>query len=113
MRGSPQPFLGSLLIVTLLAASAAWAQDASRSARRGERLVSAHCAMCHAIGRSETSPNPSAPPFRSLLRRYPLESLRESLTEGLTSGHPQMPTFVFSDADAGAILSYLQSLQQE
>jgi cytochrome c len=92
--------------------SSAFAQHTSASARRGERLVSAHCAICHAIGRSGTSPHPVAPPFRTLFQRYPLESLVESLGEGLTSGHPDMPTFVFSPGDVGAILSYLQSIQQ-
>ena len=33
---------------------------------RGEDLVSRHCAMCHANGRSGTSPDSKAPPFRTL-----------------------------------------------
>ena len=33
---------------------------------RGELLISQHCAMCHAIGRSETSPNAMARPFEPL-----------------------------------------------
>ena len=33
---------------------------------RGEDLVSQHCAMCHANGRSGTSPDSKAPPFRML-----------------------------------------------
>lgn len=67
--------------------------------------------MCHATGAATTSPNPVAPPFRTILRRYPADSLVESLQEGLVSGHPQMPTFVFSPGDASAILSYLESIQ--
>ena len=81
--------------------------------RRGERLVSTHCAMCHAIGRADSSPHRTAPPLRIVLRLYPMESLQESLIEGLTSGHPEMPTFRFSDGDAAAILSYLESIQQK
>lgn len=113
MQPSSHALLASAVAVTLsVLVSSAFAQDASRSVRRGERLVSAHCAMCHAIGRSGTSPHPVAPPFQTLFQRYPLESLAESLGEGLISGHPEMPTFIFSPGDVGAILSYLQSIQQ-
>ena len=68
-------------------------QDESRLIKSGEVLVSTHCAKCHASGRSEISPIPAAPAFRTLFRRYPAESLVESLGEGLTSRHPDMPTF--------------------
>src|SRR4051812_11875568 len=98
----------NIALVTLVAATmsissySAQAQDASRAARRGERLVSAHCAMCHAIGRSDASAHHTAPPLRSVLQRYPMETLQESLVEGLTSGHPDMPTFRFTESDAAA-----------
>jgi mono/diheme cytochrome c family protein len=102
----------SVATLAAVVSYSAFAQSAGGSVRRGEGLVSTHCAMCHAIGRSGTSPHPMAPPFRTLLRRYPAESLVESLSEGLTSGHPEMPTFVFSPSDTGAILLYLQSIQE-
>ena len=79
---------------------------------RGEALLSQHCAMCHAIGRSGTSPHAVAPPFRTLAQRYPIESLEESLGEGLLSGHPDMPEFSFPPRDVGAIIRYLRSIQQ-
>ena len=87
-------------------------QDESRLIKSGEGLVSAHCARCHAVGRSGTSPIPAAPAFRTLFRRYPAESLVESLGEGLTSRHPEMPTFVFSANEVEAIMSYLDSIQE-
>jgi len=80
---------------------------------RGEALLSRHCAMCHAIGRSGTSPHAVAPPFRMLGQRYPIESLEESLGEGLMSGHPDMPEFSFPPRDVGAIIRYLRSIQQQ
>jgi len=107
-----------ILLVVILASSVAALtlfiveQEASRSAKHGEKLLSAHCAACHAVGRSGASPHPLAPQFRTLFRSYPAESLVESLGEGLTSGHPDMPTFVFSDSEIAAILSYLQSIQE-
>jgi cytochrome c len=79
---------------------------------RGEDLVSQHCAMCHANGRSGTSPDSKAPPFRMLGQRVPLESLQEPLGRGLLSGHPEMPEFVFPQQDVSAILRYLRSIQE-
>lgn len=92
--------------------SSGFAQDVSRAERRGESLLSRHCATCHAIGRSGRSPHRQAPPFRTLSQRYPIDSLSEALGEGLFTGHPDMPEFVFSPRDVGAILSYLRSIQQ-
>jgi hypothetical protein len=40
---------------------------------RGEALVKANCARCHAVGRSDESRHPDAPPFRTLSQRYPLQ----------------------------------------
>jgi mono/diheme cytochrome c family protein len=63
---------------------------------RGELLVRKNCSRCHAIGTTGNSPHPEAPPFRTLSSRYPIEDLSESLAEGIVSGHPDMPIFVFS-----------------
>ena len=80
---------------------------------QGELLVSQHCAMCHAIGCSETSPNAIARPFRTLGRSYPIESLEEPLRNGALFGHPMMPGFVFSHQETNAIVRYLQSIQDQ
>jgi hypothetical protein len=68
--------------------------------------------MCHAIGPAGESPHAAALPFRILGQRYPLTSLEEALGEGLLSGHPDMPEFRFTPRDVGAIIRYLQSIQQ-
>lgn len=70
-----------------------------------------NCSGCHAIGRVGTSPNRRAPPFRTLGARYPLADLTEALTEGIISGHNEMPQFQFSGPQAQAIVAYLQSIQ--
>jgi mono/diheme cytochrome c family protein len=79
---------------------------------RGEALLGRHCAMCHATGRAGTSPHAAAPPLRTLGQRYPLESLEEALAEGLITGHPEMPEFVFRPRDVGAIIRYLRAIQE-
>jgi len=55
--------------------------------------------------------HPQAPPFWTLSSRYPIDNLAESLAEGIVSGHPDMPIFVFSPHDVEAIIQYLQSIQ--
>jgi mono/diheme cytochrome c family protein len=88
------------------------AQELSEAAERGLHLVEQHCARCHAIGRSDISPYPAAPPFRTLGRRYPLEALEEAFAEGLVMGHWEMPEFKFRPNDIGALIAYLKFVQQ-
>lgn len=113
MRCSTRAVFFSVIVATLsLSISSEFAQDVSGIERRGERLLSKNCSMCHAIGRLGRSPHREAPPFRMLSKRYPIESLSEALGEGLFAGHPDMPEFVFSPRDVGAILAYLRSIQE-
>jgi cytochrome c len=113
MRRSTHASFHLVIIAALsLSVSSGFAQDTSRIERRGERLLSKNCGMCHAVGRIGRSPHRQAPPFRTLSKRYPIESLSEALGEGLFTGHPDMPEFVFSPRDIGAILAYLHSIQE-
>ena len=99
--------LAAIITVMTFGRSAA-AQDF----KRGEALLARNCASCHAVGRTGDSPQKLAPTFRSLGQRYPIESLEEALGEGIMSGHPDMPEFSFDAADVGAIIAYLNSIQQ-
>ena len=80
---------------------------------RGKELLDARCAHCHAIARTGESRHSAAPPFRTLSRKYPIDELAESLAEGLSVGHPDMPEFVFEPDDITAILAYLNSIQEQ
>ena len=80
-------------------------------ADKGEVIVAKNCGRCHAISLTGDSPNAAAPPFRTLGQKYPVENLAESLAEGIMSGHPEMPIFVFMAHDVDAILAYLESIQ--
>ena len=80
---------------------------------RGKELLDARCAHCHAIARTGESPHSAAPPFRILSRKYPIDELTESLAEGLSVGHPDMPEFFFEPDDITAILAYLNSIQEQ
>jgi cytochrome c len=105
---------GLAIATALLIASANLAGAAEKGlANKGEVLVKENCARCHAIGKEGDSPHKEAPPFRMLSKNYPIEDLSESLAEGIVSGHPDMPIFVFSPHDVEAIIEYLQSIQAQ
>ena|ERR1700716_2277908 len=102
-----------LAVAVTAAAVSAAAEDSTASVKRGEALLTKNCARCHSTGRSGVSPHPEAPAFRTLSQRYPIEGLAEALAEGFSTGHPDMPEFVFEVDEVGAIISYLKSIQQQ
>jgi cytochrome c len=81
------------------------------SVEHGRQIVQRNCAICHAVGPRGRSTNREAPPFRDLHARYPVEMLAEALAEGILTGHPAMPQFVFPARDIDDIIAYLQSIQ--
>ena len=97
--------------IVSLSMSTAHAQDTTALRAQGQALLAKNCARCHAIGHSGESLHRQAPPFRTLARRYPLEALEEGLAEGFSSGHPDMPEFVFLPEQISAIIAYLRSIQ--
>lgn len=86
------------------------AQPDAALIQRGKVLIEDRCSGCHATGVSGDSPVAKAPAFRSLKRKYPLENLAEALAEGIVTGHPDMPQFVFTPAEIDAIIAYLDSI---
>jgi cytochrome c len=102
------PLIASLLALSILG-SAAQAQD---PARRGRALLKEFCASCHAIGKTGRSPMRSAVPFRTLSRSFDLDEFPRLLRRGISSSHPTMPEFKFSEDDARAVAAYLRSIQR-
>jgi mono/diheme cytochrome c family protein len=105
--------VGHIAVVVALAAAAFGARPASaqdENAARGQKIAQEKCARCHAIGRSDTSPDPKAPPFRRIGKGYPLEHLGEALAEGIVTGDNAMPEFKFNPRDIDAILDYMAEL---
>ena len=96
------------LFLTVGFADAAFAAE---PIERGRALLEENCSGCHATGPKGESPLAAAPPFRTLGQRYPVADLAEALAEGIVTGHPDMPEFVFEPADIDAIVTYLDSLQ--
>jgi cytochrome c len=96
----------ALTLITLTPAMAASPQQ-----QRGKVFAMNNCAKCHAIDKVSPSPLKIAPPFRTLHKRYPVESLAEALAEGIQTGHPTMPEFQLGPDQIGDLLAYLKSLE--
>jgi cytochrome c len=88
--------LGAAVVMAALSTLPARSDEPlSPAARRGFVIMRTNCARCHSIDKVSESPLKIAPPFRTLHERYPVESLEESLGEGIITGHPTMPEFRF------------------
>ena len=103
------------IVINLSGSVLAAAEDGGPSEleREGLALAERMCAPCHAIGKTGASPHAPAPPFRDLGNRVDLDDFTHRLREGLTSGHPDMPTFRFTREDARALTAYLRSIQAQ
>src|SRR5512135_233983 len=104
MKFSPVP----AALVGCLLATTAQAQDAR--IERGHTFAQTYCASCHAIGRTGESPLRTAPTFRDLHLRYPVQDLAESLAEGIVTAHPSMPAARLDVTQIGDLIAYLESL---
>ena len=76
----------------------------------GRAIAEHKCNACHAIGATGQSAVAAVPAFRSLSRKYAGSGLTEVLTYGVAAGHPSMPRWMFSVAEARDLLAYIRSL---
>jgi cytochrome c len=102
--------LAIVVALLLLAALSTLVPGQQSASERGRVLVERECARCHAVSRTGQSRHTSAPPFRDLSKKYPVENLSEALAEGIVVGHKDMPEFLFEPADIEAILAYISGL---
>ncbi len=108
---SPKNSLKLTVLSISFAVAMGNAQADTANIRLGKALLEADCKQCHAIGREDSSSHPKAPAFRNLSAAYPVESLAESLAEGILTGHPDMPVFEFEAKQVDGIIEYLESIQ--
>lgn len=104
--------LPALVLATATSAAAA-DDDMSAAAKTGHLIVYANCSACHATETDDDSLNAEAPAFRDVAMRYPPDNLGEALAEGIVTGHPDMPEFVFQPDEIGAIIAYLDWLRAQ
>jgi cytochrome c len=100
----------SVLIISNIVTSFPALADAER-VRRGKAFAQANCSRCHSVDKATRSPRTAAPPFRTLHKRYPVETLEDALGEGLSTGHPRMPEFRLDPGQVGDFISFLKSLE--
>lgn len=101
-----------MIVALLLAAGLTAAAGNGPIGRPAEGRVIAerNCGGCHATGKRGASHRPDAPPLRTLKDRYPIEDLEESLAEGISVGHPDMPKIEFTPQEIADFEAYLRSL---
>lgn len=78
---------------------------------QGKVIAQKQCSHCHAIGKTGRSQNKKAPAFRTLHKKYPVDSLAESLAEGIMTGHNNMPEVTMTPEQITAFIAYLKSLE--
>lgn len=96
-------------LVTLMLLTPALA--ATSDVQRGKAYAARHCGRCHSIDLVSKSRLKAAPPFRTLHNRYPIETLAESLAEGISTGHPAMPEPELSPDQIHDLLTFLKTLE--
>ncbi|MGA8817968.1 MAG: cytochrome c [Xanthobacteraceae bacterium] len=106
------PIAVALATLSIFVVSPARSERLTRDEQSGLTILHDNCSRCHAIGKTGDSPLKSAPPFRTLHTRYPVESLEESLGEGIITGHPAMPEFHFDPDQVGQIIAYMKTLER-
>jgi len=84
--------------------------SAAVSPEPGLQVAIEKCSGCHAIREEGLSPNPHAPPLRTLNTRYPIDALRENLVKGMEVGHQDMPILILTPEEVTDLLGYLRSL---
>jgi mono/diheme cytochrome c family protein len=81
--------------------------------QRGKALLGRLCGSCHAVDRTGSSPHADAPPFRRLGEdKLYANDFAARLQDGLSTIHPDMPTFRFDRPDAEAAVNYLKFIQE-
>jgi cytochrome c len=104
------------VVIAVFAASIAGLAPAdaqmSPEEQRGQTFARANCGRCHSTDKVSPSPLPIAPAFRILHERYPVETLQESLGEGIVTGHQNMPEFRLEPDQINYFVAYLKSLER-
>lgn len=113
-RKARRPTLMFILLLIVFASGIPATSASSASAasvRRGKAFAVANCSQCHSIDRHTRSRSSTAPRFRTLHSRYPVETLGDALSEGLSIGHPRMPEFRLDPAEVRDFIAFLKSLE--
>ena len=78
--------------------------------KAGKKLAEKLCSKCHAVTPGRKSPMAKAPTFKAIANRYSVWSLQEALAEGIVTGHPGMPQFIFGPTEIDDLLGYWDTM---
>lgn len=79
--------------------------------KAGRQIAVRDCSGCHALDSGSTSPNPEAPPLKTVLSFYDESALTSHLIEAIRIGHGEMPLFDLSVVGADTLIAYLRSIR--
>jgi mono/diheme cytochrome c family protein len=82
---------------------------AAQNIERGLKLAVVNCSRCHALGESDKSPFPDAPPFRTIHELYAPGELEQAFAEGFVVAHPAMPEWIMSPQQARDLAAFIMS----
>jgi cytochrome c len=77
----------------------------------GRQVAQDLCSSCHSIETIGASPDPRAPPLRTVLTTYRSDWLAEDLNNSVSISHLKMPTFYFGQHHADDLVAYLVTIQ--
>jgi cytochrome c len=106
-----KPRFTSPVVIAFSMLATATACNAEPNVMAGKAFAQANCSHCHSIDKVTRSTLAIAPPFRTLHKKYAVESLEEALGEGIVTGHPSMPEFRLDPGQVGDFISFLKSLE--
>src|SRR6266568_1250287 len=112
LRRCPTNLVEAALVALATCLFAGAVRAEADSVQRGREFARANCARCHSIERTGESPVKSAPPFRILHQRYPVEYLEEALAEGIVTGHSDMPEFRLEPDQIADFIDFLKALEE-
>jgi mono/diheme cytochrome c family protein len=86
--------------------------ELEESIERGAALATEKCSSCHDVSGDGLSPNPKAPLFKNITRKYPASYLQEAFAEGVIVGkHGQeMPQFELEPGQIDDLVAYIDSV---
>jgi mono/diheme cytochrome c family protein len=101
--------LFTLICSTVVSISSAEVQQVGNAAT-GAVYAKEVCAQCHAIDRTGTSPEPTAPPFREVANTPGMTGT--ALRVWLSTSHPTMPNIVLERHDMENVIAFILSLKE-
>ena len=105
-------FLAALAVTLAACATAPGPKHLTAQQKRGQAFAKTHCAICHGIGRGDTSPNPESPPFEAVVNTIGLTA--ETLGTFLRDSHnyPGQMTFKIDAAKVDDLAAYMVTLKR-